>query len=99
MSLLTFFYTTLLLHDILYRMYGNCTCLCRMPTVGMRASAWSLFYLFFSCAGRSGRTGEPGEGIVDVAVGRLAHHGSTPQYLALCGGMTVLSSPASPVSL
>jgi len=36
--------------------------------------------------------------IVGVAVGRLTH-GSASQYLALCGGMTVLSSPASPVGL
>jgi len=31
-----------------------------------------------------------------VTVGRLTH-GSASQYLALCGGMTVLSSPESPV--
>jgi len=34
----------------------------------------------FSCVGRSGRTGEPGESIVDVSVGRWAH-GRALQYL------------------
>ena len=28
------------------------------------------YFFFFSCVGRSGRTGEPGESIVDVSVGR-----------------------------
>jgi len=38
------------------------------------------------------------EGIVDVTVGRLTH-GSTSQYLALCGGMTVLSALESLVGV
>jgi len=39
-----------------------------------------------------------GHSIVDVTVGRLTR-GSALQYLALCGGMTVLSSPVLPVGL
>jgi len=35
---------------------------------------------FFSGAGRSGRTGEPGEGIVDASVGLWAHDRAL-QYL------------------
>jgi len=71
-------------------------------SVGSRLQTCALlpghFFLFFSCAGRSGRTGEPGEDIVDVTVGRLTHS-SASQYLALCGGITVLSSLVSPVGL
>jgi len=37
------------------------------------------FSLIFSWAGHSGRTGEPGEDIVDVSVGLLAH-GRASQY-------------------
>jgi len=38
-----------------------------------------IFLFIFSCAGRSGQTGEPGEDIVDVSVGLLAH-GRASQY-------------------
>jgi len=41
--------------------------------------AWSFFSFIFSCAGRSGQTREPGEDIVDVLVGLLAH-GRASQY-------------------
>jgi len=79
----TFFYIAFyracccrLLHDIaLYKL-----------TIDIDIDIDHFFLLFFSCTGGSGRTGEPGEGIVDVTVGRLTH-GSTSQYLALCGGM------------
>jgi len=39
----------------------------------------SFLLFFFSCAGRSGRTGEPGEDIVNVSVG-LWTHGRALQY-------------------
>jgi len=42
-----------------------------VSTADVRSFAQPLFFYFFlSCAGRSGRTGEPGESIVDVSVGR-----------------------------
>jgi len=67
----------------------------RLLTADVRVSAWFnfLFFLFFSSPMLlvRGRTGEPGEGIVDVGV----HHSIWP----LCGGMTSQSAPTSPVGL
>jgi len=59
-------------------LYFYRACYSRLPTRDVRASAWYFFFSFLLCAVGSGRTGEPGEGVVDVAVGRLTY-GSAPQ--------------------
>jgi len=56
-------------------------CIVRWIPLRTCAVLLSLFsFIFFSSAGRSGRTGEPGEGIVDVSLG-LCTHGRALQYL------------------
>jgi len=55
-------------------------CIVRWVPLRTCAVLLSLFsFIFFSCAGRSGRTGEPGEDIVDVSAG-LWTHGRALQY-------------------
>ena len=94
------FYWTLFLKDT--RLHGILYCMFLVGVHCGRALVClvSFSFIFLSCAGRFGRTGEPGEDIVDVTVGRLAH-GCALQYLARgpCGGMAALPSPASSVSL
>jgi len=74
LSELSFRYVVIGGKAIFYIFTGRC---CVLRTCALLPGHFSLF--IFSCAGRSGRTGEPAKDIVDVSAGWLTHS-RTLQY-------------------